>query len=132
MVQFNLEKGMFGVARVTVTEDNTALAFGSGRVGVFATPAMIGLMEKAAIEAVDNRLGGDYVSVGTRIDVRHIAPTPVGMNVTANAELVEIDGPKMKFKVEAYDGKEKVGEGVHFRYIIKLKDLNARAEDKLK
>ncbi|MGM0366454.1 MAG: thioesterase family protein [Actinomycetota bacterium] len=132
MVQFDLKEGLSGTARVMVTSDNTAIAYGSGRVGVFATPAMVGLMEKAAIEAVDSRLGREYVSVGTRIDVKHFAPTPVGMSITADAELLEVDGPRLKFRVEAYDGKEKIGEGMHYRYVIKLDDLNSRAEGKLK
>ncbi len=132
MENYNLNQGLSGVARIKVTEDNTAIAFGSGKVKVFATPAMIGLMEKAAIEAVDKSLNQDYASVGTRIDVKHIAPTPVGMNITANAELIEVDGPKLKFKVEAYDGKEKIGEGIHYRYIVNLEDLYSRAEGKLR
>ncbi len=132
MAQFNLEKGLSGSARAQVDNKNTAIAFGSGKVGVFATPAMIGLMEKAAIEAVDHLLPGGHASVGTRIDVTHISPTPVGMNVTADAVLVEVDGSKLKFNVQAYDGKEKIGEGIHYRFIVDLKRLNSRAEKKLK
>lgn len=132
MKDFNLQKGLTGSARITVTEAQTAMAFGSGKVRVYGTPAMVGLMEKAAIEAVDHKLPQGYVSVGTKIDVKHTAPTPVGMHVTANAELLDTDGPKLKFRVEAYDGNEKIGEGLHDRFIIRLEDLNKRAETKLK
>jgi predicted thioesterase len=121
---------MLGEARTKVTEENTALKFGSGTVKVFATPAMIGLMEKASINCVDSYLPKGFSSVGTRIDIRHLAPTPVGMEVAAEAELIEIEGPKLKFKVQAYDGKEKIGEGTHSRYIVKLVEFLKRAETK--
>ena len=78
-MEFNLKVGMLSEARTKVTEDNTALKFGSGTVKVFATPAMIGLMEKASINCVDNYLPSGYVSVGTKIEVRHLAATPIGM-----------------------------------------------------
>ncbi len=92
---------------VTATEENTAKKFGSGSVNVFATPAMIGLMEKASIEAVDHLLPDGYATVGTKIDVKHLAPTPIGMIIIAKAELEEIEGKKLKFKVEAFDEVEK-------------------------
>jgi len=130
-MKFNLKVGMLGEARTKVTEENTALKFGSGTVGVFATPAMIGLMEKASINCVEGYIPEGFSSVGTKIDIRHLAPTPIGMEVAAEAELVEIDGPKLKFKVQAYDGKEKIGEGMHNRYIIKLDEFLKRAEEKL-
>jgi predicted thioesterase len=131
MEDFNLKTGTVGEARTEVTEANTALKFGSGTVKVFATPAMIGLMEKASINCVDNRLPEGFASVGTRVDVRHLAATPIGMNVAAEAELIEIDGRKLKFKVEAFDGKEKIGEGTHNRYIVKLDEFMVSAEKKI-
>ncbi len=129
---FNLKPGMLGEARAKVTEENTALKFGSGSVKVFATPAMIGLMEAAAINCVDGYLPKGFASVGTRIDVKHLAATPIGMEVSAEAELIEVDGPKLKFNVNAYDGKEKIGEGIHFRYIINLENFLTRAQEKTK
>ncbi|MDZ7837576.1 MAG: hypothetical protein U5N58_06285 [Actinomycetota bacterium] len=93
---------------------------------------MIALMEKAAIKAVDHKLPAGLATVGTRVDVKHMAATPIGMSVTANAELIETDGPKLKFKVEAYDGKEKIGEGIHYRFIINLDQLKQRSLNKLK
>lgn len=132
MNQFNLEPGLMGEARIMVSKDDTAMAYGSGTVDVYATPSMIALMEKAAIEAVDHRLPSGKATVGTRVDVRHMAATPVGMGVTATARLMEADGPKLKFKVEAYDGREKIGEGIHYRYIIDLEQLRQRSFNKLK
>ena len=127
----DLKTGMLGEARTRVTEENTALKFGSGSVKVFATPAMIGLMEKASINCVDNFLPDGYASVGTRVDVRHLAATPVGMEVAAEAQLIEIDGFKLKFNVAAFDGSEKIGEGTHFRYIVKLDDFLKNADKKV-
>ncbi|MCG9480086.1 MAG: thioesterase family protein [Actinomycetia bacterium] len=132
MEDYRLEQGLAGQARITVNDSNTAMAYGSGTVDVFATPSMIALMEEAAIKAVDHKLPAGLATVGTRIDVKHMAATPVGMSVTANAELIETDGPKLKFKVEAYDGKEKIGEGIHYRFVINLDQLKQRSLNKLK
>jgi len=132
MENFNLKTGLTGEAKIKVNEDNTALKYGSGTIDVFATPAMIGLMEKASIEAVDNLLPDGFATVGTKIEVKHLAATPVGMNVTAKAELLEIDNKKLKFRIEAYDDIDKIGEGIHYRYIINLEDFIRRNETKLK
>ncbi|MDI6707219.1 MAG: thioesterase family protein, partial [Bacillota bacterium] len=114
-----------------VKEKDTAANFGSGGVEVFATPMMIGLMENAALSAVDLHLPKGYATVGTHLDVKHLAATPIGMKVYATAELIEIDGKRLVFKVEAYDEKEKIGEGMHERYIINLERfLDKTAEKK--
>lgn len=132
MDNFNLKTGLTGKAETRVSKDNTALKYGSGSIDVFATPAMIGLMEKAAIEAVDRLLPEGFATVGTKIEVKHIAATPIGMNVSARAELLEIDNKKLRFHIEAYDDLEKIGEGTHFRYIINLEEFVSRNENKLK
>ena len=114
-----------------VTEENTALKFGSGTIKVYATPAMIGLMEKASINCVEGSLPEGFSSVGTKVEIKHLAATPVGMEVVAEAELLEADGPKLKFRITAHDGKEKIGEGTHSRYIVKLDEFLRKAESKL-
>lgn len=119
-MEFNLKVGMIGEVEKIVTEKDTAAEFGSGEVMVFATPMMIGVMENASLEAVDKHLPKDYATVGTHLDVKHTAATPVGMKVTAKAELIAVNGKKLKFKVEAFDEKEKIGEGYHSRYIINV------------
>ena len=88
MENFNLKTGLAGESQVKVSEENTALKYGSGTINVFATPAMIGLMEKASIEAVEKLLPEGFATVGTKIEVKHIAATPIGMNITAKAELL--------------------------------------------
>lgn len=115
---FNLEKGMKATVKLVVAEDQTAASYGSGGVKVFATPAMVALLENAALKAVDPHLPEGHGTVGIHLDVRHLAATPVGMTVTATAELVEIDRKKLVFQVEAWDKTDKIGDGTHTRYII--------------
>jgi predicted thioesterase len=131
-VGFKLNRGLKFKIEKVVTEKDTAMSFGSGGVKVFATPMMIGLMENAALSAVDLHLPKGYVTVGTRIDVRHLAATPVGMKVYAMAQLTGMDGKRLEFKVEAYDEKEKIGEGSHERYIIDVERFIERTAAKQK
>ncbi|MBA1334607.1 MAG: hypothetical protein HPY66_2511 [Firmicutes bacterium] len=130
-MEFKLHIGLNSKIETIVKEKDTAANFGSGGVEVFATPMMIGLMENAALSAVDLHLPKGYATVGTHLDVKHLAATPIGMKVYATAELIEIDGKRLVFKVEAYDEKEKIGEGMHERYIINLERfLDKTAEKK--
>ena len=130
MNDFNLKIGTLGEARTKVTDENTAIKYGSGTVGVFATPAMVGLMENASINSVERYLPKGYATVGTKVEIKHIAATPIGMEVVAQSELLEIDGLKLKFKIEARDDREKIGEGTHTRYIIKWDDFVKKVESK--
>ncbi|HHW44338.1 MAG TPA: thioesterase family protein [Desulfotomaculum sp.] len=128
----SLAVGLKGEATIPVTEENTAVAYGSGSVRVFATPALIGLMEKAALSSVDPRLPAGQTTVGVRVDVEHLAATPVGMRVTARSELVEIDGRRLVFRVEACDECEIIGRGTHVRYIVTVDRFLSRAAGKTK
>ena len=119
-MDFNLNVGMTSQKSGNVTHDNTAVKYGSGGVAVYATPAMIGLMEGTCLNAVDPHLPAGLATVGTHLDVRHLAATPVGMTVRAEARLTAINGKKLSFTVEAFDEAEKIGEGTHERYIIDL------------
>lgn len=130
-MEFKLEIGMTAEIEKVVTEKDTAASFGSGSVLVLATPMMIGLMENAALKAVDPNLPEDFATVGIHLDVKHLAATPVGMKAKAKAELLEIDGKKLKFKIEAYDEKDKIGEGYHSRYIINVPKFIEASKDKL-
>lgn len=126
----NISPGLRAEVRRKVTPEITARHLGSGNVEVLATPAMIALMEQAAVQAVDPLLPPGQKTVGVAVDVKHMAPTPVGMEVRAVAELLEVDGRKLLFKVEAYDEKEKVGEGFHRRVIIDLEQFAAKVSGK--
>lgn len=110
--------GIKGESSAHVTPANTAVALGSGTVPLLATPAMVALMEKAARLSVEAYLEPGQTTVGTGLEVRHLAPTPVGLTVTVHSELVAVDGAKLLFKVEAFDGVELVGTGMHSRYIV--------------
>ncbi|HWQ31024.1 MAG TPA: thioesterase family protein [Negativicutes bacterium] len=129
-MDFNLKTGMSAQIERTVTEDDTAVKFGSGGVKVFATPMMVALMENAALNAVDPQLGEGYATVGLSLNVKHLAATPVGMKVTARAELTGIECKKLTFRVEAFDEEEKIGEGTHVRYIIELERFLSKTAKK--
>lgn len=113
-----LTVGACGQAVAEVTSENTAERFGNAGAAVFATPMLVALMEQAAIDAIRPYLADGQGSVGTKVEISHLAATPVGMTVRATAKLVEAAGKKLTFTVEAYDDREKVGEGRHERYII--------------
>ncbi len=116
----NLEPGLRGERSLIVEERHTAAHLGSGGVPVYATPMMVLAMEEAALSAVDPRLEPGQATVGYHLDVKHLAATPQGMRVTARAELLAVDGKMLSFKVEAFDEKEKIGEGTHIRAIVNL------------
>ena len=113
-----LSIGLKGLAETLVTEENTAAAMGSGLLPVFATPAMLALMEKAAADSVQPFLPEGQGTVGTRLEVSHLAATPIGLSVRAESELIAIDRRKLRFSVRAWAGDELIGEGEHERFII--------------
>ena len=121
-----LAVGMRGEATLVVDETQTAEAFGAGGVRVFGTPAMIGLMENAAWRLVQPELEEGETTVGTVVEVRHLAATPVGMRVAATAELVEIEGRRLVFRVAARDERGLIGEGRHERMRVRLDRFLAR------
>ncbi len=125
-----LKVGIKGEAKAIVSEDNTAIAFGSGSVRVFATPAMIGLMEKTSLSSVDPFLEPGFATVGTKVNIKHLAATPIGMNVVVNSHLVEVDGKRLVFEVEARDDVDLIGTGTHERFIVKLDSFFKKAESK--
>lgn len=103
---------------ILVTPKDTAMAYGSGLVEVFATPAMVALMEKTALELILPFIEKGMNTVGTAINVKHIKATPLGKRVQSYAKLIEVDGLKLTFEVEAYDEDGLIGKGVHKRHII--------------
>ncbi|MBR2896597.1 MAG: thioesterase family protein [Oscillospiraceae bacterium] len=125
-----LKIGIRGKAETVVTEENTAKSAGSGNLQVFGTPYMIALMEKAACEAVAPYLDEGCTTVGTQLNVAHLAATPLGDRVTAEVELVEIDRRRLCFKVTARDSVDLIGEGTHERFIIQADRFLEKANAK--
>lgn len=113
-----LAKGLTHTSQTVVNENNTAIALGSGDMKVLATPAMIALMENAAMLCVAPHLPEGSTTVGNMISSSHIKPSAIGANVEATAELVEIENRKLTFKVTATENGVLIGEGTHIRYIV--------------
>jgi fluoroacetyl-CoA thioesterase len=126
----SFEIGLIGEASVTVVPELTARHLGSGAVAVFATPEMVRLMERAAVNGLAPHLAPGQQSVGTSVNVKHLAATPLGATVTARAELISIDGRRLLFKVSAHDGMDLIGEGMHERALIDLAKFEARVAAK--
>jgi len=114
----NLKPGLLGTATLVVGQEHTAPRLGSGRAPVLATPIMVALMEAAAVDCVERLLDEGRESLGVRIDVDHTAGTPIGLAVTATAELKEVSGRKLTFYVEARDSREVIGKGRHERVVV--------------
>ena len=125
-----LESGIRGEQSVLVTADNTAKTMGSGTLEVFATPALVALAEKTCWMSVADALGEGNGSVGTKLELEHTAPTPVGMTVTCESELVAVEGRKLTFKVVLHDEKGPVGGGTHERFVVNDAKFAAKAEAK--
>ena len=127
----DLKPGLSGTAEIVVGTRDTAPHVGSGKIGVLATPVMVNLMEAAALQAVERYMPPGFQTVGTHLDVRHFAATPVGMTVRASAELTRVEGRTLIFRLDAADDREPVGEGVHERLIINVERFDARMQKKL-
>lgn len=126
-----LRPGLTGSAELIVGEEHTAPSIGSGKVHVLGTPVMINLIEAAALAAAEHLLPAGYQSLGTRLDVRHIAATPVGMRVRAKAELIWVQGRTLTFRVEAHDEKDLIGDGLHERVVVEVAKFDQRVQAKL-
>lgn len=125
-----MNAGITGKQTITVTEDKTAKVMGSGMLPVYATPAMIALMENTAALSVADELEDGSGTVGTLINVKHLSATPVGMEVTCETKLIEVDRKRLVFEVKAYDAAGVIGEGTHERFIIDNEKFMAKAEGK--
>lgn len=125
-----LQVGLRAETSLVVSDADTAARWGSGLVPVYSTPALVGQMEHTAVVALTGQLAAGQTTVGGRIEVRHLAPTPVGMTVRVVAELVEVEGRRLGFKIEAWDDVEKIGEASHDRFVIDETKFMARVRSK--
>ena len=124
--------GAKGEAQIVVGEEHTAPTIGSGKVHVLATPVMINLIEAAALEAIEHLLPAGYQSLGTHLDVHHVAATPVGMKAIASAHVTRVDGRTVHFRVEARDEKDIIGHGTHVRVVVNVAKFDERVQRKLR
>lgn len=122
--------GLIGAAELVVREEHTAPRVGSGRIHVLATPVMINVIEAAALQAIEHLLPAGHQSLGTHLDVKHVAATPVGMTVRATAEVIAVDGRTVQFRVHAEDDREMIGGGAHERVIVNVERFDRRVQRK--
>ncbi len=127
-----IRPGLAGRFEIVVADEHTAPSIGSGKVHVLATPVMINAIEAAALAAIEHLLPAGYQSLGTHLDVRHIAATPVGMRVVAFAEVIALEGRTVRFRVEARDERELIGDGTHERVVVNVAKFDARVQAKLR
>ena len=126
-----LEVGIKGQRETIVTKENTAAGIGSGSLEVFSTPMMILLMEESCFMSVNDILEEGFTTVGTCVNVKHLSATPLGMKVVIKSELINVDGRALTFKVEAYDEKGLIGEGIHERFIVNNEKFQSKTDSKL-
>lgn len=113
-----------------VDDEDTAATYGSGLVPVLSTPHLIALMEGASQAAIAPHLSEEQTAVGVHVDMKHLAATPVGMEIRVRAELVAVDGRRLSFRVEAWDAAEKIGEADHQRFVIETERFLRRMAEK--
>ena len=129
-LMLEIPTGQIGTSTLIVGDEHTAARVGSGRVGVLATPVMINVIEAAALAAVEHLLPEGHQSLGTQLDVSHIAATPVGMKVTAEVRVTGVEGRIIRFAVVARDEHEVIGSGAHERVVVNVARFDERVQAK--
>jgi fluoroacetyl-CoA thioesterase len=124
--------GLTGTKEIVVGPEHTAPFVGSGRIAVLATPVMINLIEAASLAAVEHLLPAGHQSLGIKLDVSHVAATPVGLRVTATAEVTAVEGRTVTFRVEARDPLELIGGGTHQRVVVSVERFDERVQRKIR
>ena len=117
-MEYDMLKGLRHNETLVVEHKDTAAVYGSGALEVFATPAMIALMEKTCLESVADRIGEGYTTVGIAVNIKHLKASPTGSTIRCEAELVEVDRRRLVFEVKCFEGETLVGEGIHERFIV--------------
>ena len=126
MTDYNNLTGLRHSERLVVEHKDTAAVYGSGALEVFATPAMIALMEKTCLMGVCDKIGEGNTTVGIAVNIKHVKASPVGATIRCEAELVEVDRRRLVFEVKCFDGETLIGEGVHERFVVNSEKFMAR------
>ena len=126
MTEFNNLKGLRHSEQLVVEHKDTAAVYGSGALEVFATPAMIALMEKTCLMSVCDKIGEGNTTVGIAVNIKHLKASPVGATIRCEAELTEVDRRRLVFKVQCFEGEALVGEGVHERFVVDSEKFMAK------
>jgi fluoroacetyl-CoA thioesterase len=129
-IELALPADASGTASLTVGDEHTAAQVGSGKIGVLATPVLINLFEAAALEACERYLPAGHQSLGTLLNVSHVAATPVGMRVTARATVTGVEGRIIRFRLEAHDEVDLIGSGTHERVVVSVEKFDLRVQEK--
>jgi predicted thioesterase len=117
-MEYDMLNGLRHSETLLVEHKDTAAVYGSGALEVFATPAMIALMEKTCLESVANKIGDGNTTVGIAVNIKHLKASPVGATICCEAELVDVDRRRLVFKVKCFEGDTLVGEGIHERFVV--------------
>ena len=126
MTEFNNLKGLRHCETLVVEHKDTAAVYGSGALEVFATPAMIALMEKTCLMSVRDKIGEGNTTVGIAVNIKHLKASPVGATIRCEAELTEVDRRRLVFKVQCFEGENLIGEGIHERFVVESAKFMAK------
>ena len=132
MKKHEVKPGIILAEEYEVKHEHAARHVGSGEVEVLSTPSMIAFMERTALKCVQNQLPEGYITVGVGVNIKHLKPAPVGAKITVKAELIEVEGRKLTFKVEAKWKEVAIGEGTHERYIVKKEKFLEKVKKMIK
>ena len=117
-MEYEMLKGLSHSTMLTVEHKDTAAVYGSGSLEVFATPAMIAMMEKTCLECVNDKIGEGNTTVGISVNIKHLKASPIGATIRCEAKLIEVDRRRLVFEVRCFEGETLIGEGVHERFIV--------------
>ena len=117
-MEYEMLKGLSHSTMLTVEHKDTAAVYGSGSLEVFATPAMIAMMEKTCLECVNDKIGKGNTTVGISVNIKHLKASPIGATIRCEAKLIEVDRRRLVFEVRCFEGETLIGEGVHERFIV--------------
>ena len=125
-MEYDMLKGLCHSETLVVEHKDTAAVYGSGSLEVFATPAMIALMEKTCLESVNSKIGEGNTTVGISVNIKHLKASHVGAVIRCDSKLIEVDRKRLVFEVKCFDGETLIGEGFHERFVVESAKFMAK------